>query len=278
MQILTFDIEEWFHIFADDIEKWDTYESRIQKNMERIFVLLKQYKQQATFFCIGWICKKYPDIIRNIDNCGYEIGSHSTMHQLVYNQNKVQFQKDLECSIKSIEDLIGKKVKYFRAPGFSITENNKWTFEILVEQGIEIDSSIFPSSHSFGGFPSYKKAVPSIIRYNGMEIKEFPINYKNIFGKSIIYSGGGYFRFFPYELISKWAADSDYMMSYFHPRDLDKEQPVLEKLTLERRIKSYIGLNGAEDKIKRWLSDFKFIDIKTADEIIDWQNVPVIKI
>jgi polysaccharide deacetylase family protein (PEP-CTERM system associated) len=277
MNILTFDIEEWFHILDNDSTKneknWANYESRIHKNMEKIFNVLDNTNTKASFFILGWIAEKYPEIVRAISDKGYEIGSHTTMHQLVYQQDKNQFQTDVNRSIKTLEDITGEKVKMFRAPGFSITENNKWAFEVLYELGIKIDSSIFPAKRGHGGFPNYGASEPSILQYNGVQLKEFPINTKTILGKTIIYSGGGYFRVIPNYLLKKWSKEDDYIMSYFHPRDFDPSQPMIQSLSLKRKFKSYVGLKSAESKLNNWLKDYEFLDIKTADNLIDWETV-----
>ena len=282
MNILTFDIEEWFHILDNEstktINEWKNYEVRIHQNMERIFSILDKTNQKATFFCLGWIAETYPEIIKEIVARGYEIGTHTSMHQLIYEQTPKEFAKDLEHSVKTLEDLTGQKVKYFRAPGFSITEDNKWAFEIMAAQGIEVDSSVFPAPRAHGGLPSYKQPVPSILKYNGIELKELPINYTSILGKSIIFSGGGYFRLFPYPLIKHWTQKSDYVMSYLHPRDFDAEQPVIKELSLPRKFKSYVGLKGAENKLEKWLDDFKFVDINTAVKNIDWKSVHIVEL
>ncbi|MBN4062523.1 polysaccharide deacetylase family protein, partial [Bacteroidales bacterium AH-315-I05] len=152
MKVLTFDIEEWFHILDEPSTKtekqWENYESRIHLNVDRILELLETKKQKATFFCLGWIAKKYPEVIRKIDDMGYEIATHSNLHQLVYEQTREEFKTDLENSIKLIEDITGKKIRVYRAPGFSIKEENKWAFEVLIENGIEVDCSIFPAERS----------------------------------------------------------------------------------------------------------------------------------
>jgi len=282
MNILTFDIEEWFHLLDNDSTKtakeWKKYESRIHQNVERIFSILESRQVKATFFCVGWIAETYPKIVREIVSRGYEVGSHSRMHQLVYEQTRETFSRDMEFSIKTLEDVTGQKVKYFRAPGFSIREDNRWAFEVLAENGIEVDCSIFPAPRAHGGFPSYTEPVPSLLRYKGIELKEFPINYINLLRKPVIYSGGGYFRLFPYSLIKRWTAQSDYVMTYLHPRDFDASQPVIQELSLTRKFKSYVGLKGAEKKLNQWLTDFQFIDISTAVEIIDWERVPVVEV
>ena len=280
MHILTFDVEEWFHLIDNDstktIKEWSQYESRIHANMDRIFNFLEKTNRKATFFCLGWIVEKYPDVICDIVNRGYEIGSHSRMHQLVYEQKPKDFQTDLEFSIKTMEDITGKKVKYFRAPGFSIREDNKWAFEIMASLGIEVDCSIFPAVRSHGGFPSYTNPSPSILNYKGITLKEFPINYVSYFGKPFIFSGGGYFRLVPYPLMRYWTKKSDYIMSYLHPRDFDYTQPVIKELSLFREFKSYVGLKGASGKLEHWLTDFEFIDIGTAIKTINWDDVPVV--
>ena len=282
MNILTFDIEEWFHILDNDStmteSNWSNYDSRIHQNMERIFDVLETTNTKASFFVLGWIAEKYPEIVRAISEKGFEMGSHTTMHQLVYHQDKSQFQTDVERSIKTLEDIVGEKVKMFRAPGFSITENNKWAFEVLYELGIEIDSSVFPAKRAHGGFPNYGASKPSILKYNGVKLKEFPISTHTILGKPVIYSGGGYFRVTPYYLINKWTIEDDYIMSYFHPRDFDQSQPVIQSLSLLRKFKSYKGLKNAEFKLNKWLTDFDFLDIKCADEMINWDKSQIIQL
>ena len=282
MNILTFDIEEWFHILDNDSTKtavqWRNYESRIHANMERIFSMLEENDANATFFCLGWIAETYPEVVKEIASRGYEIGTHTRMHQLVYEQSRKEFSNDVEYSVKTLEDLTGKKVKYFRAPGFSIRESEKWAFEVLTENGVEVDCSIFPAPRAHGGFPSYKAPTASIVKYNGIELKELPINYVSLLGKSIIFSGGGYFRLFPYLLIKRWTRRSDYVMSYLHPRDFDADQPIIEDLSRIRKFKSYVGLKGARAKLEKWLADFDFVDIRTAVEKIDWEKVPVVEL
>lgn len=280
MYILTFDIEEWFHILDYDATKeekgWSNYEYRLEANIERIFKLLDRNNQKGTFFVLGWIAQKYPNIVKKIDLLGYEIASHSNLHKLVYEQKPNEFKKDLEKSIKIIEDITGKKITIFRAPGFSITEKTKWAFYELVNLGIEIDCSIFPIKRTHGGFPSFGNAEPTIININGSNIKELPINFYNIFGYNLIFSGGGYFRLVPYWIIELIMEKSNYVMSYFHPRDFDFEQPVLKDLSLLKHFKSYYGLKTAFHKIEKLVTDFKFIDIKTAKDLIDWKAVKVI--
>ena len=246
--------------------------------MERIFRILEDTNTQATFFIIGWIAKNYPDIVKDIA-AKYQIGSHTMNHQLVWQQSIKEFKEDVSSSVKLLEDISGKKVEAFRAPGFSIRESEAWAFEVLHDLGIRIDCSVFPSHHAHGGMPTYSVHGPTIICTGGIEIKEFPITYKEILGKHIIFSGGGYFRFFPYWLINKWSRESNgYLLSYIHPRDMDYEQPVIEELSLLRRFKSYCGLKNAEGKLRQWLTDFQFTDLATAENMVDWDKVEKLEI
>jgi polysaccharide deacetylase family protein (PEP-CTERM system associated) len=283
MKILTFDIEEWFHLLDNKSTRtendWLKYESRIHANMERIFKLLEDTQQKATFFCLGWVAQKYPEVIKRIDDAGYEIGTHSDMHQLVYEQSATEFEIDLERSVKSIEDITGKKVTAYRAPGFSIKEDNDWAFEILLKNGITTDSSVFPAARSHGGFPDFGISKPCLIDIKGNRLMEFPINLK-FFTKKIpfIFSGGGYFRLLPEFLIKKYFNEADYVMTYFHPRDFDAEQPVIQNLSKFRRFKSYYGLNSCFSKLEALLKEQEFVDIRTAVEMINWDNTEIKKI
>ena len=282
MNILTFDIEEWFHILDNNSTKtemdWAKYPSRIHENMERIFQLLEETNQQATFFCLGWVARKHPDIIRSIANRGYEIATHSDLHQLAYEQNRKEFKNDLETSINALEDITGKKIRAYRAPGFSIKQENKWVFEVLIENGIEVDCSVFPAKRSHGGFEQFGVAEPCWIDIDGHRLKEFPINTVNGLGKSLIFSGGGYFRLIPYPILQQLTKRSNYVMTYFHPRDFDANQPMIEELSRLRKFKSYYGLSGCLDKLKKLMTDFPFIDLANAEQLVNWDEAKIVKI
>lgn len=280
MKILTFDIEEWFHILDNDATKteadWEGFESRIHGNMDKIHRMLDD--QKATFFCLGWVARKFPEVLKEIDRSGHEIATHSDLHQLAYDQNRQTFEQDLERSIKSIEDVVGKKVRAYRAPGFSLMEQNKWVFEVLMKNGIEIDASIFPAERSHGGFAQFGHAEPCWIDIDGMRMKEFPINLSSFAGKNLIFSGGGYFRLFPYPLLDIMTKNSDYVMTYFHPRDFDAEQPMVPGLNFIRKFKSYYGLKGCLSKLDKLIKKHEFVDIRTAEASIDWEKAKVVKL
>lgn len=282
MNILTFDIEEWFHLLDFDATRteaeWGKYEVRIHENVERIFQILDDTNTTATFFVIGWVAKTYPELVRQIAE-KYQIGCHTMNHQLVWQQSREEFREDVSTGVKMLEDITGKKVECFRAPGFSIRESEGWAYETLADLGIRYDCSVFPSEHAHGGMPSYPKAAPGIIEYHGIRMKEFPVSFKTIAGRHVIFSGGGYFRLCPYSLIKRWSKQSpQYLMAYIHPRDLDAGQPMLQDLPIKRKFKSYVGLKGAENKLRKYLTEFSFSDVKTANEQIDWKSVPIIKL
>jgi polysaccharide deacetylase family protein (PEP-CTERM system associated) len=282
MKILTFDIEEWFHILDTNAtrteDSWKSYESRIHANVDRILGALTKKKHRATFFCLGWIAEKHPDIIRQIDKAGFEIASHSSRHQLVYDLGPQGFKRDLLDSLHVLEDVVGKRIVTYRAPGFSVGSATPWAFDILAESGIEIDCSVFPAPHGHGGFKEYGCARPSIISINGKTLREFPINLYTLAGKSLIFSGGGYFRLLPYFVLKGLFKKADYCMTYFHPRDFDASQPLIKGLPLPRKFKSYYGLRNAFEKFSRLMDEFKFTDVRTAAESVDWKNAPVVQL
>lgn len=282
MNILTFDIEEWFHILDNASTRteteWGRYETRIYQNMDRIFQLLDETGSRATFFCLGWVADKHPDVIRRIDAAGYEIATHSYAHQLAYEQTPAEFQADLAQSIKHLQDLTGKRVRAYRAPGFSIKEFNRWVFPILVEQGIEIDCSVFSARRAHGGDAKLAMFEPGYIDVGGTLLKEFPINTVGIFGQDVIFSGGGYFRLLPYPTIKALTRRSRYVMTYFHPRDFDAGQPMIPGLSRTRQFKSYYGLKGCWPKLKQLLTDFSFTDLAEADRQVNWERVLVRKV
>ena len=280
MNILTFDIEDWYNcdFISGDIE-WDKYEVRIYEGVRRILDELELRKQKGTFFCLGWLAEKHPIIIKEIADRGHEIGCHSYQHELSHRFTLGQFIADTSKAKALIEGVIGRKINIFRAPGFSITKNNTWALKALADMGFEYDCSMFPASHDYGGMPSYGEGIPKLIDFgDGRFIKEFPINIHQIAGKNIVFSGGGFFRLFPYWLIKRWGEGCDYMMTYFHPRDFDNGQPIVPNLPLMRRFKSYVGIKGAFKKFQRLLDDFEFLNVEEADKIIDWEKAPVIKI
>lgn len=281
MNILTFDIEEWFHVFEShnntEESDWQTFEKRLPYAMESLLSLLTEHNVKATFFCIGWVVRQYPEVIKKIDALGFEIGSHSDLHKLAYTQTRTEFEEDLSRSIDSIEQLIGKKVISFRSPGFSITQNNLWAFDSLIKNGILYDSSVFPLERKFGGIKGMPSNKPFIIESNGEFIREFPMNSYSLFHKKFVFSGGGFFRVLPYQIIKSLVKNSNYVMTYLHPRDFDSDQP-FSTLSFSRHLKSRIGTKKSLSKLTKLINNFEFIDVKKASETVDWEKAEIYKL
>jgi len=280
MRILTFDIEDWFHFLEhrstrNEIQ-WKDFEPRVKQNTENILEFLDKHQQQATFFIIGWIAKRNPELIREISKAGHEIGLHSYGHQLIWQQTPDEFRQDLIRNISTLEDVLGYKVDKYRAPGFSIKRSNTWAFDVMAEVGITTDASIFPATRAHGGMPSFPHNFPCLVQSKGITLKEFPTNYNSLAGIRTVLTGGGYFRFWPYSVIRRFTQMSPYVMSYFHPRDFDRRQPVLQDLGPYRRFRAYYGLQNSQQKLEQWINEFAFTDLRTADASIDWNDAPIV--
>ena len=292
MKIVSFDIEEWYiekEYGGSRNEKYQKFDQYLKKILET----LEQHNTKATFFCLGKIATDFPEVIRVICEKGHEIGCHSNEHLWLTQMTPDQFKKDTHDAICALENVCGQKVVSYRAPAFSIGQNNKWAFEILAEEGIERDASIFPAQRDFGGFASFPTYNPTKISYNGIVLKEFPICLTKLMGKEIAYSGGGYFRFFPFNFIQNRIAKSQYIMTYFHIGDLlhnndgimsqkEYETYFKESGTLQNRLirymKSNLGTKGAFEKMNKLIENNDFISLEKADSLINWENVKIIQL
>lgn len=277
MKILSFDIEDWFHILdnpeTSNPTSWEKMPSRLEAGVDRILSLLSDTNQPATFFCLGWVAEKYPNVIKKIVNSGIHLATHSYSHQLAYDQSKNQFEEDLWRSIDTLQQVSGTKIDTYRAPGFSITSKNLWAFEVLHRLGIENDCSVFPASRAHGGIPEYSTACPSFIEYENITLKSLPINTSKILGKNIVYSGGGYFRLLPLWYLKRRFTNDNYIMTYFHPRDFDPHQPMVPGLGIIRKFKSYVGLSRAYSKLEFLLRAHQFISVDMAVKTVNWDSV-----
>lgn len=276
MNILTFDIEDWYcHDVESGNKDWDKLEVRIYEGTDRILDSLAERNLKGTFFTVGWLAEHHPSIIKKIADAGHQVGCHTYQHELLTRFNKEQMYEDTRKAKMLIEDAIGKEINAFRAPAFSITKENLYAFDVLGELGFTIDCSIFPTTRDFGGMPDYGVSEPRIIEHNGYRFKEFPINPGVIMGRDIVFSGGGYFRLFPYWLIKKLTKKQSYTMTYFHPSDFDPGQPDMPHLSMRQRIKNRIGLKGAYNKYIKYLDDFDFVNIEQAERMIDWNHCDI---
>ena len=292
MNIISFDIEEWFYEKEFFGNRAECYQ-RFNHFLDKIFYALDASKTKATFFCVGKMAVDFPDVVLRIYSHGHEIGCHSNMHRWL---NKMTFEEalaDTREAVDSLEQLIGKKVKSYRAPAFSIGAGNKWAFEVLAKCGIERDASVFPAVRDFGGFAEFGQKEPAIVKCGDFSIKEFPICTAKIMGKDVAYSGGGYFRFFPYWFIKREMSKHDYSMNYFHIADLLPETgKVLSKEAYEnyfkepgsfvnrykRYIKTNLGKKSAWNKLEKLISSTDYVNLEQADSAIDWTKAKVVEL
>ena len=288
MNILTFDIEEWYiekEFGRNRKEKYAEYDAYLSK----ILSLLNETGKKATFFSVGKMAVEFPEVIKKIAAEGHEIGCHSNVHTWLNKMTQDEVLQDTRKSVDSLEQCIGKKVLSYRAPAFSISENNKWAFEVLSECGIERDASVFPAARDFGGFPGFEIKEPAIVSYNGINIKEFPVCTTSLFGKEFAYSGGGYFRFFPLWFVKRRIKSSPYSMCYFHIGDLLPETSGImskkayedyfkEEGTLFNRYKRYFksnfGKKNAWKKLEKLIRVCDFANLEISDKSLDWTTCP----
>ena len=283
MNILTFDIEDWWVYDHYKIGAKPDWLPRLDNYLSIILEILDTRSIRATFFILGILAKSYPEIVSRIASHGHHIGCHSYAHRFWREATQTEVSEDTRIALDTIENVVGKKVDAYRAPAFSITEKNSRILVILAENGIKYDCSIFPSERSFGGFSGYKTKSPSIIHLNGISIKEFPIAPATILGREIVFSGGGYFRMFPYWKIKSLILKNDYVMTYFHIKDFDKDQTrtfrALEgESALLRYIKKYYGLNSCFSKFCKLISEVDFVSVVQADKMLDWSVQPQINL
>lgn len=293
MNILSFDIEEWYiekFYKGDEKFKYQAYDEMLS----RILDILDKHSIKATFFCLGALAKYFPYVIRKISENGHEIGCHSNNHRWVNKMTPEEFLKDTRDAVSALQDCSGQKVISFRAPAFSIGESNKWAFDVLCECGIENDASIFPGMRDFGGFPSFTGGSdPCRIIHNNNSINEFPISMGRIpiIGKEIAYSGGGYFRLLPLSFVKSQINKSNYVMCYFHIADLldfksklmtksEYERYFKEPGTLKNRmiryVKSNLGRERAFSGLANLLDSFKFCTVKEASNLN--RSFPIVKL
>lgn len=289
MNILTFDVEEWY---IEKISGGCEYKYRLFDDVfARLLDMLDEHNLKATFFCVGRLATDFPHVIKKITDRGHEVGCHSDVHTWLNKMSEDILSKDTTEALKALEDVSGQNVVSYRAPAFSITEQNKWAVGVLADCGIENDASIFPASRDFGGYPSFPQNTPCVISYQGKTLKEYPISLTTVLGKKLAYSGGGYFRLLPYCLVSKTMKQRNYNICYFHLADLiHEEQKFLSKKeyesyfkepgTLKNRLvryaKSNVGTSDAYKKMNRLLDEYTFISIQKANDIIDWKKTNTI--
>jgi polysaccharide deacetylase family protein (PEP-CTERM system associated) len=264
--VLTIDVEEYFHVSAFEgvipEARWSSCESRVEASVDRLLSLLDAHRVRATFFVLGWVAARRPALIRAIAEAGHEVGCHSFAHRMISSQNRLEFAQDLRRAKWTVEDATGQQVRGYRAPSFSVVKETLWALDVLVEQGFEYDSSIFPMRHDRYGIPSsprrpHRRRTPA-----GAEIWELPPATVRYLGTTLPVAGGGYLRHLPPRFIH-WGVnrlnrvDRLPAVLYVHPWELDPGQPrqAVGPLTAWRH---YGNLARTEGRLVGLLNTFEF--------------------
>ena len=259
---LTVDVEDYFQVsaFEKHIERneWEQRQCRVEENTHRILALFEQYNTKGTFFTLGWVAERYPQLVRAIADAGHEVASHGFQHTRVTEQNEQQFREDVFRTKALLEEVSGKAVTGYRAATFSIGKKNLWALNVLQEEGYKYSSSIYPVHHDFYGMP---EAPRFAFRTSTDGILEVPISTLKVFGRTYPCGGGGYFRLLPYA-VSRWAIkrtnkqDKQPAIFYFHPWEVDPQQPRIEGVSAKTKFRHYLNLERMEARLVRLLKDF----------------------
>ncbi len=256
---LTVDVEDYFQVSA--FEKtinpndWDNMQHRVSDNTHRILDIFNEHSLKSTFFILGWVAKRYPDLVRRIAQEGHEVCCHGFNHQRITAMTPEQFKEDITSSRKLLQDISGQEVNGYRAPSYTITKQTLWALDALIDAGFKYDSSIFPIYHDVYGIPGAQRFPHVLERENGT-LKEFPPSTFSfsMLGKQVIlpFSGGGYLRLLPAALMSKAYShlekEGKPSTLYFHPWEIDPNQPRMQG-PLKSRFRHYVNLSRTESKL-----------------------------
>ncbi len=262
---MTVDVEDYFQVSAFepyiDKKQWNSIPHRVEKNTNRILDLFNQNNAKATFFTLGWVAERYPGLIKRIVDEGHELASHGYEHIRVTEQTSSEFREDIAKTKKILEDLSGQEVKGYRAASYSIVSKNLWALDVLQEEGYKYSSSIYPVKHDLYGIPDAPRFIYQPIEND--DFKEIPITTLKFFKKNLPCGGGGFFRLYPY-FFSKWAFkkininEKQSGIFYFHPWEIDPEQPRQKQLSVKTRFRHYLNLSKMEQRIFNLLQDFEW--------------------
>jgi polysaccharide deacetylase family protein (PEP-CTERM system associated) len=258
---LTIDVEDYFQVsaFSRHIDRgdWERIPCRVERNIERVLELLSLSDSKATFFTLGWLAERYPQVVREIVAHGHEVASHGQGHLRASEQSRTEFTEDIRRAKQVLEDVAGVEVRGYRAPSFSIGRDNLWAFDCIVETGYRYSSSVYPVQHDHYGMPEAPR-FPFRVRD---ELLEIPVTTTRVFGRNLPAGGGGYFRLAPYR-VSRWAigrvnrVDRRPAIFYFHPWEIDPSQPRVEGISARTRFRHYLNLDRTEARLRQLLRDF----------------------
>ncbi len=262
----TIDVEDYFQVSAlapyIDRGSWDQQPCRVERNVDRILEMLDAAQVKATFFALGWIAERYPTMIKQIAAQGHELASHGYGHLRASDQSPSEFKEDVVRAKALLEDLSAQSVAGYRAPSFSIGESNLWALDILRGSGYRYSSSIYPVKHDHYGMPNAPRFAFGPIKHD-QDFFELPASTVRLFGRNLPAAGGGFFRLLPYEC-SRWLlrrvnrCDRQPAIFYFHPWEIDPQQPRPKGLSAKTRFRHYVNLRRTEPRLQRLLADFKW--------------------
>jgi polysaccharide deacetylase family protein (PEP-CTERM system associated) len=266
---LSVDVEDWFQVSAFEGRigraAWDGFPSRIERNVERVLALLAAHDARATFFTLGWVAHRHPDTVRRIAAAGHEVASHGYAHRRATEQPPHEFYQDIVRAKRLLEDIVGRPVHGYRAPSFSISRHNLWTFDAIARAGYRYSSSVYPVHHDHYGMPD----APRFMHRLPNGLIEVPMTTARVLGVNLPAAGGGYFRLAPYAL-SRWAIDRVNRIEkrpaifYLHPWELDPGQPRVDGVPVRSRLRHYLNLGRTEARLARLLGDFRWDRVDRA--------------
>ncbi|WP_374493565.1 XrtA system polysaccharide deacetylase [Zoogloea sp.] len=261
MNALTIDVEDYFQVSAlaphFPKEVWNATPCRVERNVDRILEMLVQHGARGTFFTLGWIAERYPELVRRIANEGHELASHGYAHERASSQSPEAFLADIRLAKVVLEDIAGCEVRGYRAPSFSVGLANPWAHGCIEEAGYAYSSSVYPVKHDHYGVPDAPRFPYAV----GAGLVEIPITTVRRFGRNWPVGGGGYFRLLPYP-VSAWGIrkvnkeDRKPAIFYFHPWEIDPGQPVVREASAKTRFRHYVNLAHTEARLRRLLQDF----------------------
>lgn len=268
---MTVDVEDYFHVSVFDgvvpRAKWDSFESRVERNTDRLLRIFADARVTATFFVLGWVAERYPAVVRRIAEQGHEVASHGFAHRLVYDLTPGTFREDIRRSKEALQQASACEVKGYRAPSYSVTPRSLWALDVLIEEGFRYDSSIFPIHHDRYGIPvssrhPYRVTRPrgSIVEAPGSTVRWGPLNFP--------VAGGGYFRILPYAWTRAGierlnTVEQRPAIFYMHPWEIDPDQPRLQAGMLSR-FRHYRNLGETERRLQQLLADFAFAPMQAV--------------
>jgi polysaccharide deacetylase family protein (PEP-CTERM system associated) len=260
------DVEDYFQVGAFEKacprERWGSFEPRVERNTRRLLDLCAKHGVQGTFFTLGWVAERWPDLVRDIRAAGHELGTHGQDHRRVTTMTPAEFREDVRRSKRTIEDVAGVQVIGYRAPNYSIVRETMWAMDILLEEGFRYDSSVFPIRHDRYGIHDFPRFPRPVRGSNGSALQEFPISTVRLGGMNLPFVGGGYLRHFPLSFI-RWGMrrlngfERRPAIVYIHPWELDPEQPVQDVRWLTR-VRHYRNLDRTEDRLAKLFSEYHF--------------------